>query len=192
MNKNINDNIESLVGSFLVSTPQMPDPRFESQLIYICSHGVDGALGVVVNRPDTTVTLTQILCEMDMGLPENDLPPVHIGGPISLEAAFILYRSSDYYYDQCLDVTSQIALTREKEVLEAIGQGNGPKDYLFLLGYAGWGPGQLEDELQDNSWLVVPGDDRIIFDIPDDQKWQAAAQQYGIDIITFNENVGYA
>ena len=192
MNKNMNDNMESLTGSFLVSTPQMPDPRFESQLIYICSHGVEGALGVIVNRPDSTVTLTQILREMNMGLPEEDLPSVYIGGPISLEAAFILYRSCDYCNDQCLEVTSDIALTREKEVLEAIGRGTGPKDYLFLLGYAGWEPGQLEGELQDNSWLVAPGDDRIIFDIPDDQKWQAAAQQYGIDIVTFNENVGYA
>lgn len=185
------NNLQCLTGSFLVSTQQMSDPRFEGQVIYLCSHGVDGALGMAINKPDEHITLAQVLREMGMGLPGNVLPPVYIGGPVSLDAAFILYRSG-LYSSNGIDVTPTISLTREKDVLQAIAEGVGPKDYLFLLGYAGWQPGQLEAELRDNGWLVVPGDEGIIFDLPNEQKWQAAAMQYGIDIVTFNETIGYA
>lgn len=185
------NNIESLTGSFLVSTQQMPDPRFEGQVIYVCSHGIDGALGVAINKPDVHLTLAQILREIGMDLPKDELPPVYIGGPVALDAAFILFRSGAYGSNG-IEVTPTISLTREKDVLQAIAEGVGPKDYLFLLGYAGWQPGQLEAELHDNGWLVVPGDESIIFDLPNEQKWQAAAMQYGIDIVTFNESIGYA
>lgn len=183
--------VESLKGSFLVSTPLMPDPRFEGQVIYICSHGVDGTIGVAINRPDPNLTLVQIMREMSLDIPGVDLPPVYIGGPVSLEAAFILYRF-EHELDTGMYVDNNITLTRDKEMLTAISEGNGPKDYIFILGYAGWGPGQLEKELHDNGWLVLPGDDKIIFDLPDEEKWKAAAQQYGIDIVTFNESAGYA
>ncbi len=184
-------NAESLKGSFLVSTPLMPDPRFEGQVIYICSHGVDGTVGVAINRPDPGLTLAQIMSEMNLNIPVADLPPVYIGGPVSLEAAFILYRS-EHKLDTGMYIDNDITLTRDKEMLTAISEGNGPKDYLFVLGYAGWGPGQLEEELHDNGWLVLPGDNKIIFDLPDEDKWKAAAEQYGIDIVTFNESAGNA
>lgn len=188
----IQNDIESLRGFFLVSTPQMPDPRFAEQVIYICSHSAEGAIGVSINRPDLSLTLAQIMREMNLDIPTLDLPSVYIGGPVSLEAAFILYRN-DFRKDAMgIEVDEQIFLTRDRLMLEAIASGNGPEDFLFILGYAGWGPGQLEAELHDNGWLIVPGDDKIIFDLPDSEKWKAAAEHYGIDIVTFNENVGYA
>ncbi len=186
------NDIDNLRGSFLVSTSQMPDPRFEEQVIYICSHSIEGAVGVAVNCPDPNLTLTQIIREMNFKSSVPELPPVYIGGPVSLGAAFILYR--DHAPDNVIgmEIDQQISLTRDRAMLEAIAAGNGPKDFLFILGYAGWGPGQLEAELHDSGWLIVPGDDKIIFDLPDAEKWKAAAEYYGIDIVTYNENVGYA
>lgn len=182
---------ESLAGKFLVSTPQMPDPRFEENLIYICAHSAEGAMGVAVNRPNTAFSLAEILRGANLPIPENPLPPVHIGGPVDLESAFILYLS-EYFAEHRLDVSDTVALTRETRVLEDIARGCGPRRYLFLLGYTGWGPGQLEHELLENGWLTLPASDEIIFDLPDELKWKAAAMQFGIDIATFDDVIGYA
>lgn len=183
--------IDSLTGSFLVSTPQMPDPRFEEQVIYICAHSNEGAMGLAINKPNSAFTLAEVLQGADLPIPELELPPVYVGGPVELESAFILYRS-DYSTEYQLEVTSTISLSRETKVLEDIAIGRGPESYLFLLGYTGWGPGQLERELVDDGWLTVPADDNIIFVLPDDEKWKAAAMQYGIDISTFGDVIGYA
>jgi putative transcriptional regulator len=182
---------DSLAGKFLVSTPQMPDPRFEEHLIYICAHGPEGAMGLAVNRPNAAFTLAEILSGANLPLPASPLPPVYIGGPVDLESAFILYRS-DYFAEHRLDVSDTVSLTRETKVLEDIAKGTGPRHYLFLLGYTGWGPGQLEQELLENGWLTLPANDEIIFHLPDELKWKAAAMQYGIDIATFGDVIGYA
>lgn len=183
--------IESLTGSFLISTQNMPDPRFEEQVIYICAHSPDGAMGVAVNRPNTMFTMSEILKSADLPIPDEELPPVYIGGPVELESAFILY-TSDYRTEYQLEVSSTVCLSRETKVLEDIANSRGPEKYLFLLGYAGWGPGQLERELLDDGWLTVPGSDVIIFDTLDEDKWRAAAMQYGIDISVYGDVVGRA
>ncbi len=183
--------IDSLTGSFLVSTPQMPDPRFEEQVIYICAHSSEGAMGLAINKPNSAFTLAEVLQGADLPIPDIELPLVYVGGPVELESACILYRS-DYSTEYQLEVTPTISLSRETKVLEDIAKGRGPGSYLFLLGYTGWGPGQLERELVDDGWLTVPGDDNIIFNLPDDEKWKAAAMQYGIDISTFGDVIGYA
>ena len=182
---------KSLVGYFLVSTLQMPDARFEERVVYICSHNENGALGVVINRPDRDLSFAQVLREMGMEVSSANLPAVYIGGPVALDAAFILYRSHSYQGNR-IDITDNISLSREKELLELIVEANNPCDYLFIVGYVGWAFGQLELELLDNSWLVVPGDEQVIFDLPNREKWKAAAAYYGVDITIFNENVGYA
>lgn len=181
----------SLAGSFLVSTPQMPDPRFEEHVIYICAHNADGAMGVSVNRPNRIFSLAEILQQANLPVPDKILPPVYIGGPVELESAFILY-ISDYYVEHKLDISDTVSLTRETKVLEDIARGGGPSTYLFILGYTGWGPGQLENELVENGWLTLPANNHIIFDMPDELKWKAAAMQYGIDIATFKDDIGYA
>ncbi len=183
--------IECLTGSFLISTQNMPDPRFEEQVIYICAHSQDGAMGVAINRPNTMFTMSEILKSAGLPIPEEILPPVYIGGPVELESAFILY-TSDYKTDYQLEVSPTVFLSRETKVLEDIAHSRGPDKYLFLLGYAGWGPGQLERELLDDGWLTVPGNDSIIFDTQDEEKWKAAAMLYGIDISVYGDVVGRA
>ncbi len=183
--------IESLTGSFLVSTPQMPDPRFEEQVIYICAHSHEGAMGLAINKPNPLFSMAEVLKGADLPIPSAELPAIYIGGPVELESAFILYRS-DYHTEFQLEVSSTVSLSRETKVLQDIAKECGPEHYLFLLGYTGWGPGQLERELVDDGWLTVPADDNIIFELSDDLKWKAAAMQYGIDISTFGDVIGYA
>ncbi len=183
--------IDTLTGSFLISTQKMPDPRFEEQVVYVCAHSHEGAMGVVINRPNPMFTLGEVLRGAGLPIPSEELPPIHIGGPVELESAFILYKS-DYHAEFELAVSSTVSLSRETKVLEDISNSEGPEKYLFLLGYAGWGPGQLEQELVDDGWLTVPANDHIIFDVPDEEKWRSAAMLYGIDISVFTDVIGNA
>lgn len=183
--------IDCLTGSFLISTQKMPDPRFEEQVILICAHSEEGAMGVAINKPNSMFTLQEILKSSDLPVPEGTLPPVHVGGPVELESAFILY-STGYTTEYQIEISPTAFLSREIKVLEDIARGNGPDKYLFLLGYAGWGPGQLERELLEDGWLTVPASDTIIFDTEDDEKWRAAAMQYGIDISVYGDVAGRA
>jgi putative transcriptional regulator len=191
MNEESSTPMESLAGTFLVSTPQMPDPRFEEHVIYICAHNEEGAMGLAINRPNPALSLAEIIQEARLPVPTDGLPVVHIGGPVELESAFILYKS-EYQTEHRLVVSETISLTREIKVLEDIARGCGPEQFLFIIGYTGWGPGQLENELLYNGWLNVPASDEIIFNLKDDMKWKAAAMQYGIDISTFEDVIGYA
>jgi len=183
--------VDTLTGSFLISTPQMPDPRFEEQVILICAHGEEGAMGVAVNKPNPYFSIEEILRSSNLPVPEQTLPPVHIGGPVELESAFILYQSG-YRAEHQLEISSTLSLSRETKILEDISRGAGPENYLFLLGYAGWGPGQLESELIADGWLSLPADDTIIFAVANDEKWRMAAMLYGIDISTLGDMAGYA
>ncbi len=189
-NSNMGD-FTSLAGRFLISTPQMPDPRFAEHVIYICEHGSQGAMGLAINRPNYSLSLAEILQGAQLPVPKKKLPPVYIGGPIDQESAFILYHS-DYAAGYKMDITDTVSLTRETKVLEDIANGVGPELFLFVLGYTGWGPGQLESELLHNGWLAVPGNEEIIFHLEDALKWRAAAMQYGIDISIYKDTIGYA
>ncbi len=191
MNPENNAIIETLTGSFLISTPRMPDPRFSEQVLYICAHSHEGTMAVVINQPNLFLTLDEILRGAHLPVPEKKLPPVYSGGPVEPTVACILF-SSEYQAAQELAVSPTISLSREARLLEDIARGQGPEKYLFILGYAGWGPGQLEQELVAEGWLVVPGNDAIIFDVPDAEKWQRAALLYGIDISTYGDVVGNA
>ncbi|MDR3090005.1 MAG: YqgE/AlgH family protein [Desulfobulbaceae bacterium] len=184
--------LDTLTGAFLVSTRRMSDPRFAETVIYMCGHGKEGAMGLVVNKPSHSLTMAEILHSADLLVSDKPelLPPVYIGGPVEMASAFILY-SSEYRADHQLSVSPTISLSRDKRVLADISFGRGPENYLFLMGYAGWGPGQLERELVEDGWLLVPAADSIIFDTDDDAKWKSAALRYGIDITTFDDALGY-
>lgn len=186
-----NNEFASLAGKFLISTPQMPDPRFAEHVIYICAHNAEGAMGVAINRPNLTIPFAEILQGIQLPIPDKELPPVHIGGPVDLESAFILF-FSDYTTEHKIEVSKTVSLTRETRVLEDIANGKGPEKYLFILGYTGWGPGQLEGELLDKGWLTAPASDEIIFQLSDELKWKAAAMQYGIDIALYEDEIGNA
>lgn len=183
--------MESLNGHFLISTPQMPDPRFQEQVIYLCAHNEEGAMGLVINNPDDEITLLDVFYGANLPLPEGPLPPVYNGGPVERDAGFILFVSEEESYTS-FEVTPGIYLSRDTRLLEEISRGRGPEKFLFMLGYAGWGPGQLEMELMDNGWLTVPGDQDVLFHTPDESKWKMAAIRYGIDISMFGDMVGYA
>ena len=169
----------------------MPDPRFAEQVIYICSHGDEGAVGIAINKPDLGITLEDVLRSSNLPVPPELNTSVYIGGPVEPNAAFILYQS-EYVTEQQLEVSPTVSLSRETKVLEDIAYGRGPEKFLFAVGYAGWGPGQLEQELVSQGWLTIPADDSIIFDVPDEEKWRQAASLYGIDISTFQDFVGNA
>jgi len=183
--------MESLIGHFLISTPQMPDPRFQEQVIYLCAHNDEGAMGLVINNPHQQVSMLEVLSYTNIPLPDTQLPPVYMGGPVEVDAGFILY-SSDYQIDNALKVTPKVYLSRDSRLLEDISRGRGPHDYLFLLGYAGWAAGQLEFELMDTSWLTVPADLDVLFHTPDEFKWNKAAYRYGIDISMLSDAIGNA
>lgn len=183
--------IDTLTGSFLLSTPQMPDPRFAEQVIYICSHGHEGAMGIAVNKPNPLLRLEEVLAGNSLPVPPDFAAPVYMGGPVEPEAGFVLYQS-DYVSENHLEVSPTVYLSRSTKILEDIAHGGGPEKFLFAVGYAGWGPGQLEQELVSQGWLTMPAQDAIIFDVPDEEKWHRAAAIYGIDISTYQDLIGNA
>ena len=182
--------MESLQGKFLLATPQMPDPRFKEQVIYLCSHDGSGAMGLAINQP-TPYSLAEIFKSAKIEVGDGDWPPIYLGGPVEVEAAFFLY-SDDYLASNFLGVGKGLCLSRDPKILLDIASGIGPRHYLFVLGYAGWGPGQLESELTVNGWLTLPAENSILFETPDQEKWQEAARRFGIDIALFSDQLGNA
>ncbi len=184
--------MESLAGFFLISTPQMPDPRFAGKVIYICSHNSrDGAMGLVINEIIPDVTLEALYQNMDMPVPDGQLAPLFYGGPVDINAVYILH-SSDYQTTEQLEITPEISLSRDRKILGDIAGDKGPENYLFILGYSGWGPGQLEQELAVDGWLTLPASFDDIFYTDPDKMWKQIAMKYGIDISLFGEITGTA
>ena len=184
--------MDSLAGSFLVATNQMPDPRFGEKIIYMCSHNEnDGAMGLVVNHPIDGITLEAIYNSMKIDVPDIHFPPVFLGGPVDLDAAFFLH-SSEYTPAQHIDVTERIRLSRDPQILRDIALFRGPKDYRLMLGYSGWGPGQLENELMQDGWLTLPADYEDIFEVQPELMWKKITAKHGIDIRLFGEITGTA
>lgn len=182
--------MNSLQGYFLIATSKMPDPRFQGQVVYLCAHNEDGAMGLVINQPIPDIHLADILTSFGLSGGVDKLP-VYLGGPVETNTAYILY-SAEYQASSYLEISPTTRLTRDPVVLEDIAKGCGPSKYLFLLGYAGWAPGQLENELRMNGWLTLPADDDVLFVTPDNLKWQKAAERFGIDIAVFGDVVGRA
>ncbi len=183
--------MESLQGKFLIATPQMPDPRFQEQVIFICSHSEDeGAMGLVVNYP-SAYSMLDIFKSANLSVEQEEWPPIYIGGPVEVETAFFLY-TSDYSSTNFISVTDTVCISRDPQILHDIAKGVGPQNFLFMLGYAGWAPGQLESELTLNGWLTIPAEQSILFQTPDSQKWKRAAEHFGIDIALFSDEIGSA
>lgn len=181
----------NLTGFFLVATPQMFDNRFCKKVIYVCSHTEEGILGLIINDPSPEVYLNEIFEEMGLEFEKGEFPTVFKGGPVEQDAAFILYRSSTYSSNN-LPVTSTTFLTRESNVLEDIARKKGPESYIFCLGYAGWDADQLEGELFENCWLVVPGDEDILFDTPPKKMWDTITHRLGVSDAVFSADIGHS
>ncbi len=184
----------TLTGQLLIAMPQMQDPRFARTVIYLCAHGSEGAMGLVVNKfvDNPPVTLSRLMSQLGIaaeGLKADSR--VHRGGPVEEGRGFVLH-SADYTEDATLVVGNNLALTATLDILRAIGRGEGPKRSLLALGYAGWGPGQLDAEMQANGWLSVPADSDLVFDSDFDAKWQRALTKLGIDLTMLSTDAGHA
>ena len=177
---------------FLIAMPAMADTNFERSVVYVCDHNERGALGLVINRP-TDLTLGKLFDRVDLKLeiaPRRD-EPVYFGGPVQTERGFVLHAASGSY-SSTLAISDEISLTTSKDVLEAIAEGGGPDKVLVTLGYAGWGAGQLESEIAQNAWLTVNAAPQIIFDLPAEQRYEAALKLLGVDSSQLTGHAGHA
>ena len=181
-----------LAGQFLVAMPTMGDPRFEKSVIYLCAHSEDGAMGLIVNQPLEELNFPDILEQMGIqSTPACDQITVHCGGPVESARGFVLH-SSDYQMDGTMVVDETVALSATTEVLKAIAYGTGPKRCLMALGYAGWGAGQLDEEIRSNAWLSVPADGELLWSFDDDSKWDRALAILGISPAMLVGEAGHA
>ncbi len=182
----------SLTNNFLIAMPTMQDPNFDRTVTFICQHNEEGALGIVINRV-VNLTVGEILDQMRIAYGEyrDAESQVHYGGPVQSERGFILHQNLGTW-DSTLPVTGEIGLTTSRDILEALAINNGPDRYLLALGYAGWGSGQLENEIKQNAWLNGPADSEIIFETPIEQRWSAAASRLGVDLNTLSPEAGHA
>lgn len=181
-----------LTGQLLIAMPQMNDPRFERTVIYICAHTADGAMGLVVNREIEALTFPDLLNQLSIDAKVvDDKIQVLFGGPVETGRGFVLH-SSDYVQNTTMLVDKRVGLTATMEVLKDIASGNGPKLNILALGYAGWGPGQLDAEIHANGWLSVPADDGLLFDPDLDNKWERALAKIGIDCSMLSGQAGHA
>ena len=164
----------NLTHHFLIAMPAMADPHFARSLTYICEHNDQGALGIVVNRP-LEMSLQTLLEQVSIPLesPAFKAIPIHFGGPVQVDRGFVLHTPLGQW-QSTLGVGSDIGLTTSKDILQAAARGEGPRQLLITLGYAGWAPGQLEEEIKAKSWFLIPADKELIFDKKTEQKWQRA------------------
>ncbi|MEN8258646.1 MAG: YqgE/AlgH family protein [Thermodesulfobacteriota bacterium] len=184
--------MESLQGSFLVATNQMYDPRFMKCVILICVHNDDdGAMGLVVNQPLTDLSMADVFRNCNIKPPAMPAPPVLFGGPVDVESAFILH-SADYKKEQSQKVADQIFLSRDPNLLFDLVDEKGPEHYLLTLGYAGWAPGQLEQELYGEGWLTLPAEANDIFLTSAESMWHTITSKNGIDINLYSDIPGNA
>ena len=177
---------------FLIAMPNMLDPNFAGSLTYICDHGEQGALGVVVNRP-IELNLESLFIQIGLELADEALrgAAVYYGGPVQVERGFVLHRPVGEW-GSTLSVNNRVGLTTSKDILEATARQEGPKEILVTLGYSGWGPGQLEDEIKQNAWLTVQADPEVIFTLPPEERVAAAMHLLGIDLSMLSEEAGHA
>ena len=177
---------------FLVAMPALEDPNFRESVTFICEHNARGALGIIINRP-MNVVLDDILKQLDLKAqdPAMGATPVFLGGPVQPERGFVIHEPLGAW-EATLKVGDALGVTTSRDVLAAMAGGSGPKRAFVALGYAGWSPGQLEEEIKSNSWLSAPADAAIIFDTPVEQRWQAAARSIGVDLSLLSGDAGHA
>lgn len=182
-----------LTGQVLIAMPGMGDPRFAQSVVYMCAHSSEGAMGLIVNKPvGGDASLAQLVDDLKLdGTPKRNLP-LHFGGPVEPERGFVLH-STDFMSEEGTKIiTGGIALTTTVEILERLAEGEGPRDALLILGYSGWGPGQLEDEILQNGWLTAKIDKSTIFAPDPEGKWVSALRTIGVDPLSLSTASGRA
>ncbi|MCP4987408.1 MAG: YqgE/AlgH family protein [Colwellia sp.] len=201
--------MNSLENQLLIAMPSLGDPYFNKTVTYICEHNEEGAMGLIINLP-VNITLSDLLKQIE---PEDDTAQVMestqgdiaeatdstnsleqlvlSGGPISQQRGFVLH-SSQSGWSSSLVLSKELMITTSKDILLALGTKKAPEQFMVTLGYAGWGPGQLEQELQANSWLTTPADIEILFNTPIEQRWKKATEKMGIDLAHLSLDIGHA
>ena len=185
-----------LTGQLLISTPLVNTPGFSRAVIFMCSHDAEGAMGIILNHVIENISYKELfeqlsIEEKDGGSGATTLP-VHYGGPVEINRGFVIYHFEDVPYADTILTVNKIAISSSIHLLRDIAEGKGPDERLLALGYAGWGAGQLELEMEANSWISVPASRELIFGTDNDTKWERAALSQGIDIHKLTSDVGHA
>ncbi len=189
-----------LEGQMLVAMPGMRDERFARSVIYLCAHSPEGAMGIIVNQPAPNIKFSDLLVQLDV-IPQEErihLPSsaggvrVLKGGPVETGRGFVLHSSDFFIQDSTLPIDDGICLTATLDILKAIAAGGGPANAVLALGYAGWAPGQLENEIQQNGWLHCPADSALVFDADAGSKYELALRKIGIDPGMLSSEAGHA
>lgn len=189
-----------LEGQMLVAMPGMRDERFARSVIYLCAHSPEGAMGIIVNQPAANIKFTDLLVQLDV-IPQDER--IHLprsaggvrvlkGGPVETGRGFVLHSADFFIQDSTLPIDDGICLTATLDILKAIAAGGGPANAVLALGYAGWAPGQLENEIQQNGWLHCPADSSLVFDADAGAKYELALRKIGIDPGMLSSEAGHA
>jgi len=183
----------SLAGKLLIAMPSMGDPRFERSVIFMCSHSEDRAMGLIINKTARDLKFNDLLKQLDIPqAPPSREIRVHVGGPVDYGRGFVLHSPDYHSEDNTMQVDGGYGLTATLDILEDISTGEGPEQCLLTMGYAGWGPGQLEDEIQHNGWLISESDSDLIFKGANDAKWAGALDLLGVDPLMLSPAGGSA
>jgi len=182
-----------LTGKLLIAMPAMGDPRFARAVVFLCAHSEDGAMGLIVNKPASDLRLRGLLDQVSIDIsPVMADRPVHFGGPVEHARGFVLHSGEYESRITTLQVSEPFGMTATVDVLEDLASGQGPNSAIVALGYAGWGPGQLESEIAQNGWLTGDATPDLVFGTPDSAKWEAALRGLGIDALALSSSAGRA
>jgi putative transcriptional regulator len=183
----------NLTGSFLIAMPGMGDPRFDRAVVYICAHTEEAAMGLIVNKSAPGALMADLMRQLQIDpVPPRLLPAVQFGGPVEMARGFVLHSADWAAEGSTLEVDEDFSMTGTLDVLREMASGGGPRQAMLALGYAGWGSGQLEAEIAQNGWLTAPAHPRIVFDLPNTAKWEAALAMLGIDPLFLSPSAGRA
>lgn len=182
----------NLTNHFLIAMPAMADPNFAHTLTFVCEHNDQGALGVIVNRP-IEMNMAALFERISLPLEAEHLAdmPVYFGGPVQTDRGFVLHRPVGHW-QSTLPVGDSLGLTSSRDILQAVGQQDGPHELIVTLGYSGWAAGQLEYELSQNAWLTVLADPHVIFNLPPTERLTAAMKLLGVDLLSLSDEAGHA
>ena len=188
----MNSKVTNLSNHFLIAMPSLLDINFSQSVTYICEHDKNGALGITINKP-SEVNLSELFDQLNIAYDNQTTnnQKILIGGPVQIDRGFILH-TSEQQWSSSLNITDTISITTSQDILEAIAQNQGPDDTIIALGYAGWAPGQLENEIAENTWLSCPADEHILFHTPTDKLWEETAKLMGVDLTLLSHDAGHA
>jgi len=181
-----------LTNQFLIAMPGMDDPNFSQTVTLVCEHSERGALGIVINRP-LTMDLGEVFAQLGLDAAQSRVSRQHVlhGGPVQTDRGFVLHTPGPGW-ESTLPVSERIHLTTSRDILDALADGRGPERAVVALGYAGWDAGQLEEEVARNAWLTAPADESLLFEVPVEDRWQAAGRLLGINLLHLSSDAGHA